>query len=275
MSVLSKGFRLIRATSALRNLNHSRSFPPLNEPFRLSGHVPDKYPSRLLCTSKSTPGDDNVPNEPDKKVTRNRFLDRLLAPDESGQSPVLRMLGYYSPESRAIGAARSMYDQMLERSRATLIAEFSQDDQKKFVPQYEMLAIHVYLTLQRLRKESGSEFEKDVKVAMQTLFDIFWSDVRYRMMIQENDLTAMSSAKWVRQCERNFFSMALAFDETWQDHSKMIDKISIHLTSLKNDPESIHRIHTYMRKERQRLETVSVEQMWEGVCWDPKYPALL
>lgn len=263
---------LTRATAVMRRMRYPACRPL--QPLSGMQHMPPATPLIVhrLFTSNSVPTDDGTGSKDKKGVQRNRFLDRLLAVDESGQSPFLRLLGYYSPESRAIGAAKSLYEQILSRSGSILEAEFSEEQRGLFVPKYEMLAIHVYLTFQRLRQEGGSTFEKDIKVAMQTLFDIFWSDVRYRMMIEEHELTLLVSATWIRQCERNFFSMALAFDEAWTDQQKMNDKISLHITSLKKDPEKIRRIQSYLRQEHQRLKSVTVEQMWDGICWDAKYP---
>lgn len=266
---------LSRASVVLRRMRHSAQSSLQRIPKTQQVLCTNPVAARRLATSGSAPGDEGNPSGDRKGSQQIRFMDRLLAVDESGQSPVLRLLGYYSPESRAIGVAKSLYDQMLERSRATLAAEFSEEQRGLFVPKYEILAIHVYLTLQRLRQEGGSAFEKDVKVAMQTLFDIFWSDVRVRMMIEEHELTLLMSAKWIRQCERNFFSMALAFDEVWSDEPKMSDSIALHITSLKKDPEKIRRVHSYMCHEHQRLKNVAIEQIWDGVCWDAKYPAVV
>lgn len=266
---------LTRGTAVMRRLRH----PACLAPSWVSNArgLPAASIRVRHCSSSEPPSGDGRDGRSGsvngKGMQRNRFLDRLLAVDESGQSPFLRLLGYYSPESRAIGAARSLYEQILRRGRAILEAEYTEEQRVLFVPKYETLAIHVYLTFQRLRAEGGSAFEKDVKIAMQTLFDMFWTDVRVRMMIEEHELTLLTSAKWIRQCERNFFSMALAFDEAWSDQQKMSDKIALHITSLKKDPIKVGRFHSYMHHEHERLKKVSVEQIWEGICWDAKYPA--
>lgn len=204
---------------------------------------------------------------------RQSFLGRLLAPDQSGESPVLRMLGYYSAESKAIAAGKSIYNQLLLRSQKAAALEF--DNTSEFVPQYEMLAIHIYITLKRLRAETGSEFESDVKVAMQTLFDIFWTDVRHRMMMKEHKLTLLTSSRWIKECERNFFSMAVSFDECWADDAKMDECIAKRVTCLKKDMSKVARLRKYMQRELHRLEKVSVSDMWDGTCWDDKYRAVL
>lgn len=231
------------------------------------------------------------------------FLDRLLRPDASGESPVLRMLGYYSAESKAIGAANSLYSQILTRASSTVKAEFPMSSSSssssaspessppptataatdapmtaaEFLPKYEMMALHIYLTLRRLRQESGSSFEADVKVTMQTLFDKFWTDVRYRLMIEEHNLTLLQSGKWVKQCEKNFFSMALAFDESWDaPREKLSECIANHITSLKKDPARVSRFLHYMIRERHRLDKISIEELWQGgICWGPQYSPVM
>lgn len=147
----------------------------------------------------------------------------------------------------------------------------------EFLPKYEMMALHIYLTLRRLRQESGSSFEADVKVAMQTLFDKFWTDVRYRLMIEEHNLTLIQSGKWVKQCEKNFFSMALAFDESWDaPRDKLSECIANHITSLKKDPARVSRFLHYMIRERHRLDKIPIEELWQGgICWDPQYSPVM
>lgn len=235
---------------------------------------------RQLTNSTSSgrsadPSSDDGATKSTKDATHSKrkgFLSRLLAPDSSGESPVLRLLGYYTVESKAIGAANSLYDQILTRSRSALTSEFDDAQRKKFVPQYEMMAIHIYLTLRRLRYEKGLSHESQVKIAMQSLFDIFWTDVRNRMMINEHALTILESSKWIKQCERNFLAMAHTFDESWEDDSKMMEAILEHVTSLEKNSHQARRLRKYMMRERLRLEKVTVEQMWEGISWDPNYP---
>lgn len=213
------------------------------------------------------------------------------------------MLGYYSTESKAIGVANSLYSQILSRSTSTVNSEFPEaheassdpstqtsttppsttsdpspdsemaPNRKDFLPQYEMMALHVYLTLRRLREESGGAFEADVKIAMQTLFDKFWTDVRYRMMIKEHELTLLQSGKWIKVCEKNFFSMALAFDEALNGSAdKMQQCIGKHIKSLRNDSRKIARFHLYMMRERQRLNKIPMEQLWQGQdYWKGEY----
>lgn len=266
--------------SGMRALRRLR--PPPTTPLP---SIASSFPQHRLSSTKAVPpppvsrnvrdGEPSDGDAPPSPAKPRSFMDRLIAPDDSGQSPVLRMLGYYTPESKAIGAANSLYGQILGRSRAAVANEYTSEHGAEFLPQYEMMSVHVYLTLLRLRSEKGSPFESDVEVAMQTLFDTFWADVRKRMMVEENNLPVLVSAKWIKQCERNFFAMAVAFDEAWEDEKKMLDAISTHLKSLKTDPRKLKRLRSYMMRERTRLDTVTINQVWEGVCWDPQYPVLL
>lgn len=232
------------------------------------------HQQHLHFASKSSSGSADSGSKDTQPKRLSGILARILQQDSSGESPILRMMGYYSTESKAIGAANSMYDQIRQRATSAVGAEFTAPDTSAFVPQFEMLALHVYLTLRRLRFEKGSAYENDVQIAMQTLFDNFWTDVRSRMMIEEHKLTLLQSGKWIKQCEKNFFAMALSFDEAWDNQDKMFQCIEQHINSLRKDESKIRRIMKYMQRERARLDKVTVEQIWEGDCWDPTYPAI-
>lgn len=219
---------------------------------------------RALCTKF---GDDTA--EGGVKKQPNSFLSRLIASRDGQQNPILAALGYYSGESRAIGVGNSLYKQALGRSQAA--AEAEAEDPNAFRPKYEMLSVHIYLTLQRLRVERGSPSETDVKTAMQCLFDVFWTDVRKNMLIEEYGMRLLESGKWIRECERRFFGMAVAFDEAWGDDGKMRDSIRRNVTCLEGDEEKVERFRRYMATERARLGSKTLEQIWEGVCWDDQY----
>lgn len=260
------------ASLALRNFRHISS-PQTKITSPLScRHLIYQQHRRLVAPSKEASTDDV--SKDGKPPRRAGFLARLLGLDGSGESLFLRMLGYYSVESKAIGAANSLYGQILQRANSALSAEFSDAQRSAFVPQYEMLALHIYITLHRLRFEKGSVYEKDATIAMQTLFENFWNDVRTRMMMEEHKLTLLQSAKWIKQCEKNFFSMALDFDEAWGNEDKFRERITKHITSLNSDPKKSSRFLHYMQRERARLNKMSIAQIWGGECWDPSYPFL-
>lgn len=222
----------------------------------------------VLRKFSSTTGDDD-----DAKSKRQKMpgiFGRLLSPDSSGQNAILRALGYYSAESRAIGAGNALYKQSLKRAASAAIAEGGEDP--SFVARFEMLAVHIYLTLRRLRVEKGSIHENDVKTAMQCIFDILWTDVRTRMIMKENNMGLVASGKWIKECERMFFGMAIAFDEGWGDEQKMRESISRNITCLNQTELRVERFRRYMIKERSRLEKASIEDILGGTCWDDNYP---
>lgn len=148
------------------------------------------------------------------------------------------------------------------------------DGTKAFAPRYEMLSVHIYLILRRLRAEKGSESEAEVKTVMQCLFDLFWTDVRKRMMMEENGLKLLQSAKWIKDCEQRFFGMALAFDEAWGNDRLMRESISRNITCLRQDELRVERFRHYMTRERNRLDALLVDQIYQAVYKDGTYPKL-
>lgn len=200
----------------------------------------------------------------------NGFLARLLREPQGKRNPLLSALGYYSSESQAIGAGNELYNQILTRAHAAITVEA--EDEKEFSPRFEMLAVHVYLTLQRLRVEKGTEAETEIKLAMQCFFDRFWTDVRNRLMIKEKGLGLIESGKWVKECEKTFFGMATSFDETWGDEHALKEAIKRNITSLKGDDLRVEKFVRYMHKEKARLDGTTIEEIWTGTCWDDQYP---
>lgn len=178
----------------------------------------------------------------------------------------------------AMGAGRSLYAQAQQRAHAVRVAEVKEvtsglDSTKAFVPQFEMLSVHVYMTLYRLRVEKGTKGEGAIATAMQCLFDIFWADVRRRMLIEERGMSLLASGKWVKECEKMFFGMAVAFDEAWDDEAKFSECISRNITCLKGDSVKVERFRRYMLRERMRLNKIPIEKIWQGDClyWDDNY----
>lgn len=213
-----------------------------------------------------------------KPQARSGFLERILAPGPDGKNKLLEVLGYYSRESQAIAAGTSLYAQAVKTANAmveSLASSTAVGQRAPFATRYEILAVHVYLALQRLRQEKGSPVESDVTQVMQVLFDEFWTDLRNRMLIEEEGFKLIQSAKWVKECEQRFFGMAFAFDECFPAHtSQPADKsllqnaISRNITCLKNDADKVKALNDYMLEQKRRQDITSMSQIWhEGLPW--------
>lgn len=211
-------------------------------------------------------------------VKSGGFLSKLLSPGPDGRSKVLAALGYYSNESRAIAAGTKIYAQAVERAASMVeqVAPPSVPGQRApFVARYEILAVHVYLALRRLRQEKGKPFESDVAQGMQTLFDVFWTDLRNRMLIQEEGYRLVGSGQWVKECEERFFGMAYSFDECFPvdmkqpvDVQRLDSAIARNITCLKRDATRIKVLRDYMVREKQRQDGLGIVHIWEaGLSW--------
>ncbi len=133
-----------------------------------------------------------------------------------------------------------------------------------------MLAVHVYLTLRRLRREKGSALEADCKTVMQCVFDVFWTDVRNRMLIKEEGMTLIPSGRWVKECEQMFFGMAVAFDDASEDKEAFRGAMMRNITSVRNkDADGFFR---YLWNEKERLDAMPMETfMEEKEVWSPVF----
>lgn len=191
--------------------------------------------------------------------------------DRGGQNPILSALGYYSRESVGLGAGRAVYDQLRVRAQSAMdVVSQDKDREKPFALRFQMLSVHVYLTLRRLRVEKGSSFEADCTTIMQCIFDLFWTDVRNRMLIGEEGMTLIPSGRWVRECEQMFFGMATAFDEAWDDKDAFRAAIDRNVTSVKD--KDVDAFFRYMWTEKERLDALSMEKfLQEQEIWSPNF----
>lgn len=199
------------------------------------------------------------------------LFSRLLGPGQGdGRNPFLAALGYYSRESVALGAGTSLYTQLRARAEDTSRAiSSSRGGTQPFVLRFEMLSVHVYLSLHRLRREKGSPLEADCKTVMQCIFDVFWTDVRNRMLIEEEGMTLIPSGRWVKECEQMFFGMALAFDDAWDDRNALANAVRRNITSARPDVDGFVR---YMWEEKKRLDKIPIEWvMQEKEIWNPRF----
>jgi hypothetical protein len=208
------------------------------------------------------------------------LLARMLAPKADGsRNPLLNALGYYSDESRAIGAANTLYKQLAASAAAMpACAPAADGARSSFAARFEMLALHVYIVLRRLRSEKGSPHEGDVSKAMQTMFDVFWTDVRNRMLIKEEGLLLVSSGKWVKECEQRFFGLALALDDCVEmvragdrtgGEAAVREVIARNITSLERDPDKVREVADYVMRHLVLHGKEPFEKIWEGgLPWD-------
>jgi hypothetical protein len=208
---------------------------------------------------------------------RAGILSRLLAPGADGQNKLLAALGYYSQESRALGAANRLYAQASARAADVAMVECGAEGEcgrPSFAASFEMLSVHVYLVLLRLRREKGSAVEGEVSNAMQTLFDVFWTDVRNRMLMKEQGMKLIESGKWVKDCEQRFFGMALAFDDCFHSSPSsspetLEDVVSRNVSCLKRDPNRVASLCAYIRSEKIRHDLAPIDAVWKvGLRWD-------
>ncbi len=216
-----------------------------------------------------------IPQPPTTAQPRERpgFLTRMLLPKENKRNPLLAALGYYSRESVALGAGSNLYEQLRLRSEdAARALSVARGGAQPFVLRFEMLSIHVYLSLYRLRQEKGSALESDCTTIMQCIFDVFWTDVRNRMLIQEEGMTLIPSGRWVKECEQMFFGMALAFDDSWDNRKKFAEAVQRNVTSVRSDVDAFV---DYMYKEKERLDKLPIEAvLQQKQIWSPAFKSV-
>jgi hypothetical protein len=260
----SPQYRVFSVAGRIRNASSHTGPPAANTP---AATAPPQVTSPDATREAVAPASSSVTGS---------LLSRLLAPNADGRNSILSALGYYSQESRAIGAANKLYAQAVARAGDAAIAECGYHGaagRPPFAASFEMLSVHVYLVLLRLRSEKGSRAEAEVLKAMQTLFDVFWTDVRNRMLIKEQGMKLIESGKWVKDCEERFFGMALAFDDCFHDgaasRSETLEAVvSRNVACLGRDPARVASLCAYMRREKLRHDKLPIEDVWDrGLKW--------
>lgn len=222
----------------------------------------------------------------------DKVFQRLFGNIEEGKKHwLLNMLGYYSAESELIGVANGLYQRCVEMSRdetilrglglptnvkydkSGVMIDDGVGETLDFATRWELLSLHVYLTLFRLRRVRGAEVEKSVRRVMQDFFENFWVDVRHRMLIKEEGFKYLHSGKWMKKCEERFFGMALAFDKAWElgssgevEHA-VEDCVRRNITCLNEDSKKIKWLTRYIIQEKSKLEGMSSNALINLSMW--------
>lgn len=261
---------------------------PASSPTSIPGPHPP-YTRTVLRHRASTSAEPHPPSSASPSEASSRppresataapsgLLSRLLSPTAAGgKNTILSALGYYSEESRAIGAATTLYRQATARAaEMPAVAAGGSDGQlAPFSARFEMLSIHVYIVLRRLRKEKGAAHEANVSKAMQTLFDVFWTDVRNRMLIKEEGMRLISSGKWIKECEQRFFGMALAIDDclekdnVQESREELRKVLSRNITCLARDESKVNELAGYVLAQLAAHDKTPFNYIWEeGLTW--------
>lgn len=122
---------------------------------------------------------------------------------EGFKRTVLKLLGYYSRQSRLIRGANTLYSRISSQvDQPELYANFALE--QSFRTTHAMLVLHMWLSLGRLRSEG-----KDGAAMGQSLYDAFNHDLERRIIA--TGLKVLLS-KWMKELEKNFYGAVAAYD---------------------------------------------------------------
>mmetsp|Transcript_8669 Transcript_8669/g.18480 ORF Transcript_8669/g.18480 Transcript_8669/m.18480 type:complete len:351 (-) Transcript_8669:996-2048(-) len=204
-----------------------------------------------------------------------RFLRDTEAID-GRQNPILKLFGFYSRESRGLGAARVAFNGAVIVSESDEVLDqfgIPRDARDAFNVRFEMLALHLWMSFIVFRQQGdlGS-------VVMQGISDTLSSELQARMVLEEG-LTVMQSYKWIKECEHLFYGLALGLDSAVYAGNAGLDTISEtnsakireylaqYLTCLEQDPVKIEAALEYVRNTFVRFERVKRSDVLIGNIW--------
>lgn len=126
----------------------------------------------------------------------------------------LKILGYYSRESRLLRGARTLHQRIASQAESpALYATFKLE--KTFRTTHAMLVLHTWMCLVRLRAEGkdGSDFG-------QFLYDVYNQDLERRVVAAG---VKMLFSKWIKELEKMFYGAVMAYDKAMQPEASKDD----------------------------------------------------
>lgn len=137
---------------------------------------------------------DRPTDEPRPEVATSRFRQALLT-----------ISGFYSKESQLLRGSKNLYQAVVQQAAEPRLYEVF-DLQKKFANEYNMLCLHVWMLLVRLRSEG-----KDGKDIAQMVYETFQDNVEARV---RGEGVKVRLNKWLNELEQMFYGMSFAFDKS-------------------------------------------------------------
>jgi len=198
------------------------------------------------------------------KTPFNSKPDTLEIPDDSPdleelpllQKLVLRFAGYHSKDSQLSRGAEKLYNEIVAQSTNDEIFAALQLE-NNFRGQFSVTALHIWLSLARLREEGS-----DGKKMSQVLYDIWWEDVQKRV---RDEGVRVRVSKWLKELEEYFYGSCVAYDNALRDDpGELIDAIWRNMYGAEGGKAGAVLCSKYLRRELASLSMTSSEAILSG-----------
>jgi len=220
---------------------------------------------------------------PDGRKLRfwERWLMRIFLDTESvdgKQNPLLKMVGYYSQESRCIEAARAVYEGAIIVSEDDKFLDrigIRSEQRDVFGVRFEMLSVHIWMAYVRLRQTGDYG-----NIVMQAVSDRMFADLQNRMILEEG-VGAFASYKLIKECEHKFFALCMSLDAdvylgnhgvdflSAKNAGRLKEDLKKYIECLEGDDAKAASLLAYMQRALLTLEGADLQTMYDGRFWDP------
>ncbi|KAL3156578.1 hypothetical protein ABBQ38_000868 [Trebouxia sp. C0009 RCD-2024] len=137
---------------------------------------------------------DRGTDEPKPEVATSRLRQALLT-----------ISGFYSKESQLLRGSKNLYQAVVQQAANKQLYEVFKLE-RKFASEYNMLCLHMWMLLVRLRSEG-----KDGKALAQMVYELFQENVEARVRAEG---VKVRLNKWLNELEQMFYGMSFAFDKS-------------------------------------------------------------
>ncbi|KAK1273271.1 hypothetical protein QJS04_geneDACA012494 [Acorus gramineus] len=249
------GRSFAKVAPAAAAVTTTKNPPSVDSPSK--GRFPDKSETILNAMFLSKPCSLALaPNSP-LRVEEPKY--------EGIRRVILKLLLFYSKQSRFIRGANVIYDRIISQvDKPGIYAVFRLE--KTFKTTFSLLILHMWLCLRRLKEEGKEGVELG-----QYLYEIYNHDLEIRVSKAGVNLLL---TRWMKELEKIFYGNILAYDKAMSQESKQDDLQNVIWRNVFSDdglkmpndasPNEVKAMARYACREFTCLSLTDKEAMFSG-----------
>lgn len=168
----------------------------------------------------------------------------------------LALGGYFSKESRHVRGGERLYGEVRRVTSVDALYR-AHDLERTFRGEHAMTCVHVWMCLQRMRKEGpdGKEFS-------QIFYDAFQEDVERRVY---EEGVRVRVRKWLQDLERTFYGNAVSYDKALElGGSELSKALHRNVYDGEGDVDRAKTLERYVRHQLASLAITPTEAIVDG-----------
>jgi len=157
------------------------------------------------------------------------------------QKLLLRFAGYNSKDSQITRGTEKLYNEIVAQSTNDEIFKALKLE-NNFRGQFSVTALHIWLSLARLRSEGAVG-----KQMSQKLYDDWWEDVQKRV---RDEGVRVRVSKWLKELEEYFYGSCVAYDAALKEEpGELVDALWRNVYGAEGDKAGAVACAKYLRRE--------------------------